>query len=188
MVIAADNQSPGSTKGQAGPAGSVWLGIAVGLANSMKLYLHNQADRTGGNDPDSDEKLARRIWWSLVIMDRWHSLGTSSPVMVPDGSVVVYPEDESLLGEPLFHLARKGTHATNESLTLTRQACRSLLDTFLLPRLPLPIFLLSVCPPQHLSARSSEVNLNDGGSPSPEVFSRPPIHQSFTSVIGLYEF
>jgi hypothetical protein len=107
MAVAADNQSPSSAQGLSGPSLSVWLGSAVGLAYSLKLHLHKQADKLSGNDPDSEDKLARRIWWSLVIMDRWHASSTSSPLLIPDGSVIVYPEDQALLGDSLYHLARK---------------------------------------------------------------------------------
>lgn len=106
MAIAAENQP---RKCQTGLSQSVWLGSAVGLSYSLKLHLHKQPSTAGGSDPDADENLARRIWWSLVIMDRWHSLSTSSPLLIPDGSVVVYPEDAALLGESLYHLARTYT-------------------------------------------------------------------------------
>lgn len=79
----------------------------MGVAYSMKLHLCKPFDELAENDPDSDEKLGRRIWWSLVIMDRWHASSTASPSLIPDSSVVVYPEDQALLGDDLYHLARK---------------------------------------------------------------------------------
>lgn len=106
MAIEADNRGP-ATKGQTGLPPSVWLGSAVGLAYSMKLHVHTPPDKQFENDPDSEDKLARRIWWSLVMMDRWHASSTSSPLLIPDGSVIVYPEDQALLGDNLYHLARK---------------------------------------------------------------------------------
>ncbi|PBP27742.1 C6 finger domain-containing protein [Diplocarpon rosae] len=105
MAIEADNRNP-STSSQGGFPRSVWLGSAVGLAYSMKLHLYKQPDRTAESDAETDDKLGRRIWWSLVIMDRWHASSTSSPLLIPDSSVVVYPEDQALLGENLYHLAR----------------------------------------------------------------------------------
>ncbi len=106
LAIHAGNQ-PSGPRNQGGPSRSLWLGSAVGLAYSMKLHLHNQPEKGVENDPDSDEKLARRIWWTLVIMDRWHASSTSSPLLIPDESVVVYPEDQNVLGEYVYHLARK---------------------------------------------------------------------------------
>ncbi|KAF4631153.1 hypothetical protein G7Y89_g6986 [Cudoniella acicularis] len=103
LVIATENLA---CRGQAGLSSSVWLGSAVGLAYSLKLHLHKQNNVvTTGDDLDT-EKLSRRLWWSLVIMDRWHASSSSSPLMIPDGSVVVYPDDQTLLGESLYHLAR----------------------------------------------------------------------------------
>lgn len=111
MAIEADNRDP--ARGQAGFPHSFWLGSAVGLAYSMKLHIHKAANQQSENDPDSEEKLARRIWWSLVIIDRWHAASTSSPLMIPDTSVVVFPEDQVLLGDNLYHLARKSTNRKN---------------------------------------------------------------------------
>lgn len=106
MVIEADNRGPISN-GQTGLPSSVWLGSAVGLAYSLKLHVHKSADKQSESDPDSEDKLARRLWWCLVMMDRWHAASTSSPVLIPDGCVIVYPEDQVLLGDVLYHLARK---------------------------------------------------------------------------------
>jgi hypothetical protein len=103
MAIEADNRDP--ARGQVGFPQSFWLGSAVGLAYSMKLHI--QKPQQSDNDPDAEERLARRIWWSLVIMDRWHAASTASPLMIPDTSVVVSQDDQGLLGESLYHLARK---------------------------------------------------------------------------------
>lgn len=85
---------------------AAWLGSAAGIAYSLKLHLHRTSEDSIESDPDSDESMSRRIWWSLVIMDRWHASSTSSPTLVPDGSVVIYPEDQALLGESSYQLAR----------------------------------------------------------------------------------
>jgi len=111
MAIEADNSGPAGTTPNGTPS-AAWLGNAVGLAYSMKLHKHEAiADKNPENDQDSDGKLARRIWWSLVIMDRLHAASTSSPVLIPDSSVVVYPEDQALLGDGPYHLARKLSEA-----------------------------------------------------------------------------
>lgn len=105
LAIEAENRNPRSS-GSGAFSRSVWLGSAVGLAYSMKLHLHKKSEKISEND-DADDKLGRRLWWSLVIMDRWHASSTSSPVLIPDSSVVVYPEDQALLGQNIYHLARK---------------------------------------------------------------------------------
>ncbi|KAH8803820.1 hypothetical protein F5882DRAFT_140741 [Hyaloscypha sp. PMI_1271] len=107
LAIEAGNRVPGAARGQAALSQSVWLGNAVGLAYEMKLYEY-KAPLT--DDPDSDERLGRRIWWSLVIMDRWHAASMSTPLLVSDNALVLMPEDQSLLGESLFHLTRKSAY------------------------------------------------------------------------------
>jgi hypothetical protein len=104
MVIEADC-SP--SRAQLGPSKSVWLGSAVGLAYSMKLHIFKPIDKSGDADADSDELLSRRLWWSLVILDRWHASSTSSPIMIPETSVVLLPDDQLLLGDSTYHMARK---------------------------------------------------------------------------------
>ena len=80
---------------------SVWLGAAVGLAFSLKLHVYH-ADE----EEDSNDNLARRIWWSLIILDRFHASGTSSPLMIPDTSAVLLVDDVKILGDQTYHLAR----------------------------------------------------------------------------------
>jgi len=90
---------------------SSFLGLAVGLAYAMKLHetkIDPEMLEESGNDLDrEEERLARSMWWTLVIMDRWHSMSRSTPVLIPDGCIVAYPEDKLLLGPNTYHLARK---------------------------------------------------------------------------------
>lgn len=85
---------------------SVWISNTISLAYAIKLYLYKPEKLRDAN-PDSDEKVARRIWWSLYIMDRWNAASSSSPVMIPDTASVLYPDDLPLLGDTLWNLARK---------------------------------------------------------------------------------
>ncbi|KID92817.1 C6 finger domain-containing protein [Metarhizium guizhouense ARSEF 977] len=80
------------------------LARAVALANSMKLWKCSPVDST--TEPDSDDELCVRIWWSLVLMDRWHAAGTGQPAQIPDRSVVVPASLENTIGEVSFHLLR----------------------------------------------------------------------------------
>ncbi|KAH8816177.1 hypothetical protein F5884DRAFT_212493 [Xylogone sp. PMI_703] len=105
LAIEADN-SAAALHGESSSSRSVLLGAAVGLAYSIKLHLHKQPDKLSENDPDSDEKLSRRVWWSLVIMDRWHAASTGTPLLIPDSSVVTYPEDQNILGDAIYNIAR----------------------------------------------------------------------------------
>lgn len=106
LAIEADAHGPPAARAQPGPSQSVWLGSAVGLAYSMKLHIPKPIDTSQDSDMDSDEKVARRTWWSLIILDRYHASSTSSPVMIPDTSVVLLPDDQHVFGEDTYHLAR----------------------------------------------------------------------------------
>ncbi|KAJ4254349.1 Glucose-responsive transcription factor [Fusarium torreyae] len=77
---------------------------AVSLANSMKLWRYTPMESV--LDSDSDDQLSVRIWWSLILMDRWYAAGTGKPPLIPDSSVVAPPGLENILGEVCFYLVR----------------------------------------------------------------------------------
>ncbi|KAA8909954.1 hypothetical protein FN846DRAFT_775751 [Sphaerosporella brunnea] len=106
MALEADNHGPVTMRGMSGgPPRAAWVGSAVGLAYSLKLH-HNRGERFAQGDPDSDERLGRRAWWVLVVLDRWHAISTSSPLFIPDSNVVLLPEDQTMIGLTPFHLVR----------------------------------------------------------------------------------
>ncbi|GAM84310.1 hypothetical protein ANO11243_023040 [Dothideomycetidae sp. 11243] len=107
MALACDNYGPATMRGQAGPSRAEWLGRAAGVAGQLEIYLIRPRVRvvTEG-DPDSEDRLARRVWWVLFILDRWHSCSTADLLRLPENSAVLFPEDEILLGESTYHLAR----------------------------------------------------------------------------------
>jgi Fungal specific transcription factor domain len=111
LSIEAVNRVPGTARGQNGVSQSVWLGSAIGLAYELKLHDYKPSLT---DDPDSDERLGRRIWWSLVNLDRWHAASMSTPLLIPDSAVVLMPEDQTLLGDSLYHLTRKDLYSLTE--------------------------------------------------------------------------
>ncbi|KAI1427888.1 hypothetical protein F5Y12DRAFT_125074 [Xylaria sp. FL1777] len=108
MAIATDNYGPPSLKGEhGGPSKASILGRAVGLAYSMRLHLASlDASSQEPRDGDSDESIAIRTWWTLVMLDRWNALSTASPLFIPNDSVVILPGLVSVLGENVYHLTR----------------------------------------------------------------------------------
>lgn len=106
IAIQAENHGP-AKHDQSGLPRAAWLGAAVGLSYSLKLHVNPPRNRHSLGDLDSDDNLGRRAWCVLAIMDRWHAVSTSSPLLVPDTSLVLVPEDQSLLGDVVYHLARK---------------------------------------------------------------------------------
>ena len=96
-----------SLRGQGGSSRSIWLSAAISSAYEMKLHKRNFQQQPLADDLDSDENLLRKVWWSIVILDRWHSSSISTPSQIPDESLVLHPEDQFLLGDATYHLARK---------------------------------------------------------------------------------
>lgn len=107
MALETDNHGPATMRGQAGPSRAEWLGRAAGVAGQLELNLIRPRDQLPSQgDPDSEERLARRVWWVLFILDRWHASSTADLLKLPENSVILFPEDQMLLGESTYHLAR----------------------------------------------------------------------------------
>lgn len=109
MAIATDNYGPPSLKGEhGGPSKASILGRAVGLAYTMRLHMASlSASPHANQNSDSDEGIAIRTWWTLVMLDRWNALSTASPLLIPNDSVVILPGLVSVLGENVYHLTRE---------------------------------------------------------------------------------
>ena len=107
MALESDNHGPATIRGQAGPSRAEWLGRAAGVAGQLEInVIGNSSASLMDGDRDSDERLARRVWWVLFILDRWHASSTADLLKLPENSVVLLPEDQMLLGESTYHLAR----------------------------------------------------------------------------------
>ncbi|KAF2172848.1 hypothetical protein M409DRAFT_16805 [Zasmidium cellare ATCC 36951] len=107
MALDCDNHGPATIRGQAGPSRSEWLGRAAGVAGQLEINVIRTATTSVmEGDRDSEERLARRVWWVLFILDRWHASSTADLLKLPENSVVLLPEDQILLGESTYHLAR----------------------------------------------------------------------------------
>jgi len=107
MALESDNHGPASIKGQAGPSRAEWLGRAAGVAGQLEINVIRKASTSIlEGDRDSEERLARRVWWILFILDRWHASSAADLLKLPENSVVLLPEDQILLGESTYHLAR----------------------------------------------------------------------------------
>lgn len=96
------------------------LARAVLLAESLKMWKYTSAESV--SETDSDAQLIVRIWWSLVMIDRWHAVGRSRRPLIPDASVVAPPrradvlsgQGQQLLGKPLiYHHLFPSSHAQN---------------------------------------------------------------------------
>ncbi|KXT04395.1 hypothetical protein AC578_3575 [Pseudocercospora eumusae] len=107
MALESDNHGPATIRGQAGPSRAEWLGRAAGVAGQLEInVIHTSSQSLIQGDRDSEERLARRVWWVLFILDRWHASSTADLLKLPENSVVLLPEDQILLGESTYNLAR----------------------------------------------------------------------------------
>jgi len=107
MALESDNHGPATIRGQAGPSRAEWLGRAAGVAGQLEINaIRTSSQSVMEGDRDSEERLARRVWWVLFILDRWHASSTADLLKLPENSVVLLPEDQILLGESTYHLAR----------------------------------------------------------------------------------
>ncbi|EGP88426.1 unnamed protein product [Zymoseptoria tritici ST99CH_1A5] len=107
MALESDNHGPATIRGQAGPSRAEWLGRAAGVAGQLEINtIRSTSTSVMEGDRDSEDRLARRVWWVLFILDRWHASSTADLLKLPENSVVLLPEDQILLGESTYHLAR----------------------------------------------------------------------------------
>lgn len=58
-----------------------WTGIAISMCQSMRLHRANLGSRFRGL-PSATKALARRIWWSCVIRDRWLAVIKDRPTRI----------------------------------------------------------------------------------------------------------
>jgi hypothetical protein len=112
LAVEADNRFLDSPESQGGLVYSTLLGNALALAYSMKVNaLPRISAPTTGNETVTEldeDRLARQLWWTLIIMSRWLAMSKATPVLIPEQSFVVYPSyDKTLLGPKTYHLARK---------------------------------------------------------------------------------
>lgn len=136
VAIATDYQGIAMAKGQVGgPSKAEILGRAVGLGYSMRLHL-GELDPVASPelDPNSDDNVALRVWWVLVMLDRWHAVGAATPTLISNDNVVVLPGLKHILGDVVFTLIRKlsrrcSCFSISPRLTKQNQASRTPSDS-----------------------------------------------------------
>ena len=103
MVMAIDMISPNKILGL--DRGS-FFGIAYGIAQELNLHI-NPIKAYTPNMSDSVEAVSRRAWWSLIVLDRWYAAGMAKPYQIADNASKLTSQDDQILGEYFYHLARK---------------------------------------------------------------------------------
>lgn len=107
MIINIDNYGPSALRNEhEGPNKASLLGRAAGTAYAMGLP--QEAMQMGDStETETDQGIRVRAWWSLVILDRWHSISTATPLII-SGDTVVLPQNlKATLGEANYRLTRE---------------------------------------------------------------------------------
>ncbi|KAK0708123.1 hypothetical protein B0H67DRAFT_603177 [Lasiosphaeris hirsuta] len=123
MVIAADHGGVAAAKGQvAGPSKQSIIGQAAGLGFSMRLHLA-QPDPVPSPelDPDSDDNVALRAWWSLIALDRWNAIGTAMPTMISQGQVVLLVGLRHIMGDAVYSLSTEISWILGQLIPVAQQ-------------------------------------------------------------------
>ena len=59
------------------------------------------------SDEDAPPKIARRVWLSLLVLDRFHASSTASPLLVAEDGARLAASDEEIMGSNAYQLVRK---------------------------------------------------------------------------------
>ena len=106
MAIQAENNHALANQGS-------MLASAIQKANQARFFDYNGAAAAGG--PDTEIALVRRIWLSLVTLDRLGAVGNARPILIPQDSVVLYPSDNLIVSGEFFQMLRKYFPSRNYS-------------------------------------------------------------------------
>lgn len=101
MAIATENSGPVHSRNTS------WIAEAVSIATFLNLHQSQSFELGDTTDEDSPPKVARRVWLSLVVLDRFHASSTASPLLVAEDSARVVPSDEEIMGPEAYQLVRK---------------------------------------------------------------------------------
>lgn len=106
IILKIDNLGPLATRSDTGPPRAEWLGRAVGMITHLKLSSTPSREKLVTGDEDTDDRLGRRLYWSVFMLDRWYAAGTSGFFQLPEHCSVLVAEDETALGDVPYQLAR----------------------------------------------------------------------------------
>ncbi|KAF6834396.1 C6 finger domain-containing protein [Colletotrichum musicola] len=114
MIIEADNRPLGSI----GVSKDSLLGRAVAGANALKFYQARPEPFETELGPDTDSQLRIRIWWSLILLDRWNAVGAAMPSLIRDESAIILPGLKTVVGEVPYLLIRASKIISRASIMI----------------------------------------------------------------------
>ena len=106
MAIVAENSGPVHSRNTS------WIAEAVSIATYLNLHQSHSFGMGDTIDEDAPAKVARRVWLSLVVLDRFHASSTASPLLVAEDSARLVASDEEIMGPDAYQLVRKSKIAT----------------------------------------------------------------------------
>ena len=108
VIIAIDMNGPVSHQPTDIPPRSIWLGLAQGMVQQLKLY---QAENPNHKvlHPDSVWAMRRRTYMALVVVDRFYAAGMANPPSFQDYATKLLATDMQIFPRPFYQLTRKFT-------------------------------------------------------------------------------
>ncbi|KAL5604358.1 uncharacterized protein BROUX77_004544 [Berkeleyomyces rouxiae] len=119
LAIEADNRPTG----ERGVTKAEILGRAVSTALAARIY---QYDAETDDATDSSTVMRLRIWWCLVVMDRWHSVGFGTQSLVRDEYRSAPNTLKPILPESLYYLTRLNPFLSLASTIISSMVAPSL--------------------------------------------------------------
>ncbi|OAA75124.1 Transcription factor [Akanthomyces lecanii RCEF 1005] len=103
-----------------------WIGIAISLAQAINLHRASGPGTRNQKSSPSSESVARRIWWSLVVRDRWIAVAKGRPMRIRnDSHDLLMPTHEDVHSE--LHQLKEQTFTnfiSNDSSSMTEMWLR----------------------------------------------------------------
>ncbi|ORY81398.1 hypothetical protein BCR37DRAFT_380294 [Protomyces lactucae-debilis] len=98
LAIEADQRGMQKMPGRCGHTFTHWLAGSISLAMDLRVHSIEPVKQTA-----AEYWRLRRLYFIMVIMDRWHAIGHAHPLMIPDSQVPFSPTVD-LLGPATMHL------------------------------------------------------------------------------------
>lgn len=86
---------------------TTWFDQALSIAWYMRLHQSHLYNDAHDDVPDPELDHGRRIWLTLVLLDRWSAISTAGPLKIADNYAKLVPSDHALIGSSSYHLVRK---------------------------------------------------------------------------------
>ena len=101
MAIVNENSGPVQSRNTS------WIAEAVSIATYLNLHQSHSFEMGDTSDEDAPPKVARRVWLSLLVLDRFHASSTASPLLVAEDGARLAASDEEVMGPVAYQLVRK---------------------------------------------------------------------------------